>query len=168
MRTFYKPVKTLLATAVGLALATSVMAGDMARDSKNTKSQYDTALRACGDTQGAERDACRKEARAKRDRATSEARAQSGPLASGSTRSADSKSTNETAGSSTSGLRKTVPHDSNMASPKTPKAAGETAGAAPGDPGMTQSRRPSTSAGSGAPVDTPKSTNESAKSPASR
>src|SRR5687768_15529063 len=128
MSTPYTRVKTLLATVVGFALAGTVVAADNPRDSskrmsaaeynesvKNTKSEYDAALKACGDTRGMERTNCRKEARVARDRAMADARSQRGPGSERATRSREPRSPNETAGASAGGSPNSA-RDSNIPS----------------------------------------------------
>ncbi len=182
MRKRYTPVKTLLTTVVALALAGTVIAADISRDSakrmsaaeynesvKNTKSEYDAALKACGDTRGVERTNCRKEARVARDRAMADARSQRGPSSERATRSGEPRSPNETAGASGGGSR-TSARDSNMPSPRTPQAANETAGTSPDKAGrmrggMSRAERTGAAAGAGnPPATTPKSPNETAPS----
>ena len=180
MLTRYTPVKTLLTTVVGLALAGTAFAADTPRDSpqrmsaaeynesvKNTKSEYDAALKACGDTRGAERTNCRKEARVARDRAMADARSQRGPSTERRARSGEPRSPNETAGAGAGGSRMSA-RDSNMPSPRTPQAANETAGTSPGKGGtmrggVSRAETRGAAAGVGSPpATTPKSPNETA------
>ncbi len=123
MNSNFKPVKTVLAALIGMTLTASAIAAtneeiraNMSNDNsrmtssqykemqKNTTMEYNSSLKACGTTMGAERTMCRKDARTARNAAMADARAKRGPMTSPASVDVNAggaaPSANETAGPS--------------------------------------------------------------------